>query len=245
MCYNKIGMVCGEKAASVPIRKAEGKMGKFIVVDGLDGSGKNTQTRLLAAALEEAGRKVISLSYPRYGTAGAKPLEAYLSGGLGGKPGDTGAVPASVLFAVDRYLSYRTEWAEAYEKPDTVILADRYTSANAVHQLSKLPKEEWDSFLSWLWDFEFHKMGIPEPDQVIYLEVPPTVSLSLVEKRHEESGRTVDIHESDRAYMLRCYEAALYASEKLGWTCVSCAPDGVMRDRSDIHDEIMKKLIAL
>ena len=222
-----------------------GKMGKFIVVDGLDGSGKNTQTELLAKELANAGKKVISLSYPRYGTAGAKPVETYLSGGLGGKPEDTGAIPASVLFAVDRYLSYRTEWAEEYRKPETVILADRYTSANAVHQLSKLPKEEWDSFLSWLWDFEFRQMGIPVPDQVIFLDVPPEISLSLVEKRHRESGRTVDIHESDRNYMRRCYEAALYASEKLGWMRISCAPDGVMRGIGDLHREITDKLKKL
>ena len=220
-------------------------MGKFIVVDGLDGSGKNTQTELLAEELEKAGRTVKRLSFPRYGTAGAKPLETYLAGGIGGKPEDTGAVPASVLFAVDRYLSYRTEWAEDYKKPETVILADRYTSANAVHQLSKLPKEEWDSFLSWLWDFEFGQMGIPMPDQVIYLDVPPGISLALVEKRHRESGRTVDIHESDRDYMLRCYEAALYASGRLGWTRVSCAPDGVMRGIDEIHREIMEKLMIL
>ena len=220
-------------------------MGKFIVVDGLDGSGKNTQTELLAAELEKAGKRVVRLSYPRYGTVGAGPAELYLSGGLGGRPEDTGAIPGSVLFAVDRYLSYRTEWAEEYRDPDAVILADRYTSANAVHQLSKLPRDEWDGFLDWLWDFEFRKLGIPTPDQILYLEVPPQISLALVEKRHEESGRTVDIHETDRKYMFRCYDAALYAASRLGWTRIRCAPDGVMLSREDVHAEIMRRLIAL
>lgn len=217
-------------------------MGKFIVLDGLDASGKETQTEYLRAALTARGKQVRVLSYPRYGTVGAAGVELYLGGGLGSRPDDTGAYAASVLFAVDRYLSYRTEWEKEYADEDCVILANRYTTANAVHQLSKLPREEWDEFLSWLWDFEYEKLGIPKPDSIFYLEMKPELSRMLLQKRAEQTGRTVDIHESDAGYLDRCYEAALYASEKLGWTVIRCYEGDSLRTREEIHAQILSLL---
>ena len=193
-------------------------MGKFIVLDGLDGSGKETQTNLLAARLRGAGEDVKVLSYPRYGEKSAVPVELYLNGFLGERPDDTGAYAASVLFAVDRYLSYRLEWQADYEKGNFTFLANRYTSSNAVHQLSKLPRGEWDAFLDWLWDFEYGKLGIPHPDRVLYLEMRPDLSRRLIEQR----GNAQDIHERDPSYLSRCYEAALYAADRLRWTTVRC-----------------------
>ena len=123
-----------------------------------------------------------------------------------------------------------------------MILANRFTTANAVHHLSKLPREEWDGFLAWLWDFEFEKLALPRPDLIFYLELPPQLACRMIDCRSAETGREKDIHESDRAYLERCYEAALYASEKLGWTLIRCEKGNEMRPREDIHREIAEKV---
>ncbi len=216
-------------------------MGKFIVLDGLDASGKETQTEFLRAALVGRGERVKVLSYPRYGTVGAAGVELYLKGGLGAHPDDTGAYAASALFAMDRYLSYRTEWQKDYASDQGVILANRYTTANAVHQLSKLPRAQWDEFLDWLWDFEYRKLGIPAPDRIFYLEMPPEVSRALLARRVEETGREKDIHEGDASYLDRCYEAALYAARRLGWCVIHCVKDGVLRTREEIAGELLSR----
>mgnify|MGYP004659377597 CR=1 FL=1 len=220
------------------------KKSRFIVLDGLDGSGKETQTGLLQQALLAEGRQVRVFSYPRYGTPGAAAAEFYLRGGLGQRPEDTGAYAASVLFAVDRYLSYRTEWEELYQNGSSVILANRFTTANAVHHMSKLPRAEWDGFLSWLWELEFEKLAMPLPDLILYLELPPQVACRMVEQRSSETGRKKDIHEMDAGYLSRCYEAALYASDKLGWTLIRCEDGDRMRPRGEIHREIAEKVKA-
>ncbi len=216
-------------------------MGKLIVIDGLDGSGKGTQSKKLEQYLKEHGVRIRRLEFPRYGTKGCTLVEGYLHAELGNHPEDTNAYAASLFFGMDRYWSYRTEWKEFYEEPDTVLLCDRYTSANAVHQLSKLPKEEWKTFLDWLWDVEFTKIGLPAPDQVVYLEMDPDVSVKLINERAGTEGREKDIHESDSAYLRRCYEAAMYASDALSWTRISCCKDGFLRTREDIFEEILDK----
>ena len=215
-------------------------MRKFIVLDGLDASGKETQTEYLRQAYEQRGKRVRVLSYPRYGTVGAAPVEMYLRGQLGAHPEDTGAYAASVLFAVDRYMSYRTEWEN--DRESDVILANRYTTANAVHQLSKLPRSEWDAFLSWLWDFEYRKLGLPTPDHILYLEMRPDLSRRLLEKRASETGWTIDIHEADAAYLDRCWEAALYAADRLKWTVISCYEGDTVLAREQIHARIRAAL---
>ena len=197
-------------------------MGQFIVIDGLDGSGKETQSNLLADRLKSLGKKVKLLSYPRYGTPGAVPVELYLNGGLGGRPEDTNAYAASAFFGIDRYLSYRTEWYDRLNDPDSVVIANRYTSANAVHQMTKLPQSEWDAFLEWLWDFEFEKLAIPRPDCVIYLEMLPELSHRLIQSRSDLTGAKQDIHEKSPDHLEKAYRAAMYASEKLGWKRIRC-----------------------
>ena len=220
----------------------ETDMGTFIVLDGLDASGKETQTEYLKNALVAQGKDVRVLSYPRYGTVGAAGVEMYLSGGLGSHPEDTGAYAASTLFAIDRYLSYRTEWETALSDESAVVIANRYTTANAVHQLSKLPREEWDTFLDWLWDFEYKKLGIPSPDYIFYLEMKPEHSRMLLRKRAEETGRATDIHENDASYLDRCYEAAMYAAGKLGWTVIRCYDGDTILSREAIHQTILSHL---
>ncbi|MGN1345437.1 MAG: dTMP kinase, partial [Eubacteriales bacterium] len=115
-------------------------MNKFIVLEGLDGSGKGTQTELLRDYLARSGRRVRVLDFPAYGTKGAALVELYLGGGLGSHPDDTNAYAASMFFAADRYVSYVSDWHADYSDPETFVIANRYTTANAYHQISKLPR---------------------------------------------------------------------------------------------------------
>ncbi len=215
-------------------------MSKFIVLEGLDGSGKGTQTALLREYLESAGKSVCVIDFPAYGTPGAALVELYLNGGLGERPDDTNAYAASMFFAADRYVSYVNEWKTDYEDPDTYVIANRYTTANAYHQISKLPEEEWDSFLDWLWNFEFERLGLPAPDRVLLLDMPESVSESLVYRRSSETGVSLDIHEKDTGYLRRCRKAAHYVAGKCGWTVVKCAGEGMTEPYS--RDEIAGRI---
>lgn len=216
----------------------EFEMSTFIAIDGLDGSGKNTQATLLVNRLKIEGYAVRSLSFPMYESESSALVRMYLDGKLGNRPSDTNAYAASTFFACDRYASYKSDWKKDYDSLDKVIVANRYTSANAVHQLSKMPRSEWDSFLDWLWDFEFIKLGLPSPDLVIYLELLPEQSLELVSRRSGETGQKLDIHELDRDFIRKSYEAALFASEKLGWVKIKCYDDNGILGRSEISDLI-------
>ena len=220
-------------------------MGKFIAIDGLDGSGKGTQSEILVNRLKSEGKRVRVLSFPVYESDSSIFVRMYLEGKLGDKPSDTNAYAASMFFAADRYVSYATDWKKDILDPDTIVVANRYTTANAVHQLSKLPREEWEDFLKWLWDFEFTRLGLPAPDLVLYLELPPRLSLSLVRSRSDSTGQKMDIHERDTAYMDKCYDAALYSCEKLGWKRIQCYNGDVIRTREDIAEEIYKEACKL
>ncbi len=213
-------------------------MSTFIAIDGLDGSGKGTQTNLLVNRLKTDGYAVRNISFPMYDSDSSAPVRMYLEGKLGTRPSDTNAYAASTFFACDRYASYKADWKTDYDKMDKILIANRYTSANAVHQLSKLPRDKWDDFLDWLWDFEFIKLGLPAPDLVLYLELPPALSMELVGRRSSETGQKKDIHEKDEAYMRRCYDAALYASQKLGWTTIRCYNEFGIRSREAIFGDI-------
>ena len=176
-------------------------MKKLIVIEGLDGSGKGTQTKLLAEHFRSVGYRTREISFPHYESDSSVFVRMYLKGELGQSPDDTNAYAASMFYAADRYVSYRTDWSRDYLAPDTVVIANRYTTANAYHQRSKLPREEWNPFLDWLWDFEFTRLGLPRLDQVIALSMPPDVSARLIEKRCRETGAVRDIHEADSGYL--------------------------------------------
>lgn len=218
--------------------EAQKKKGILIAIDGLDGSGKETQTRLLEQALTDMGIPCRSISFPTYDDSMSAAVKLYLSGAFGEDPQAVNGYAASVFYGVDRICSYLLDWKKDYEN-GTVILANRYTTANAVHQLSKLPPEEYDGFLQWLFDLEYGKMGLPEPDLVLYLCVPPEVSRSLIRSRSQSTGRATDIHEKDSRHLDDSYRAALYSAEKLGWVKIDCARDGELRAREDIHQEIL------
>jgi len=183
-------------------------MGRLIVLEGLDGSGKGTQTILLRDYFESLGKRVKLVDFPNYRSEGSVLVRMYLNGELGENPDDTNGYAASMFFAADRYVSYCTEWKNDYECDDGIVIANRYTTANAYHQLSKLPENEWDNFLKWLWDFEFERLGLPRPDKVLLLDMPEGVSSAMVKKRSGETGQSLDIHEKDRDYRKRCRDAA-------------------------------------
>ena len=157
--------------------------GKLIAIEGLDGSGKATQAKLLAGYLAAQGLVVREVSFPDYGSDSSALVKMYLAGQFGPHPDDVNAYAASSFYAVDRYASYKKDWGSFYENGG-IVIADRYTTSNAVHQCSKLPPEQWESFLGWLFDFEFHLLGLPTPDEVIYLQVDPAVSQKLMTQRY-------------------------------------------------------------
>ena len=215
-------------------------MKRFFAIDGLDGSGKHTQYTMLAEYLRSRGLRVRTLDFPAYESDSSFFVRMYLDGRLGERANDTNAYAASMFFATDRYVSYVTDWRADAEDDGTVLLADRYTTANAIHQLSKLPRGEWDGFLAWLFDFEYKKLALPAPTDVIFLEVPPELTLSLIASRSEATGRARDIHERDREFVRSSYEAGIYAAGALGWARVRCSRGGEMRTREDIFNEIRK-----
>lgn len=215
----------------------EGITKKLIVIEGLDGSGKATQAELLCEGLRKQGVKERKVSFPDYDSESSALVKMYLSGQFGSKPDDVNAFAASSFYAVDRYASFKKGWSEDYASG--VIVADRYTTSNAIHQCSKLPEEQWDAYLDWLFDFEYLKLGIPEPSMVVYLRVDPEVSQKLITGRYEGQEEKKDIHEKNVAYLNRCRAAADYCAEKLGWKTIECAHDGEMRSIEDIRKEIM------
>ena len=213
--------------------------GKLIVLEGLDGSGKATQAKLLAEKLTAEGRAVREVSFPNYASDSSALVKMYLAGQFGEKPDDVNAYAASTFYSVDRYAGYKSDWGTFYENGG-VIVADRYTTSNAVHQCSKLPPEQWESFLQWLFDFEFRLLGLPAPDCVIYLQVDPAVSQKLMTQRYHGDESKKDVHEKDVEYLKRSRRAAEFCAAHLGWQTVSCSEGDSMRSIEAIQQEVQK-----
>ncbi len=195
------------------------------VLDGLDGSGKSTQLERLDAYFRENGIHYRHISFPDYEQPSSALVKQYLGGEFGGSPAAVNAYAASSFYAVDRYASYKKFWQQDYED-GTLILAARYTTSNAIHQMGKLPREEWDAYLAWLEHYEYELLGLPRPDRVLFLDMPLEVSQKLLVGRYEGDAAKRDIHERDMQYLKTCRESALYAAERLGWTVISCAENG-------------------
>ena len=211
-------------------------MGKLIVIEGLDGSGKATQAKLLAEKMAAAGVKVKQVSFPDYNSDSSALVKMYLNGEFGTNAYDVNAYAASSFYAIDRYASFMKNWKKDYESG--VIIADRYTTSNAIHQCAKLPKEQWDEYLKWLFDYEYRMLGIPEPDSVIYLRADPQVSQKLMTNRYQGNEEKKDIHEKNIEYLKRCQEAADYCADKLGWQVVECCKNDEMRSIESIASDI-------
>ena len=219
-------------------------MGKLIVIEGLDGSGKSTQLDLLYENLKKKGIDCKSVSFPDYDNPSSTLVKMYLAGNFGKKPGDVNAFAASVFYTVDRYASYKANWGEYYNNGGTIV-SGRYTTSNAVHQASKLPESEWEDFLSWLYDFEYNKIGIPKPDKVIFLDMPIDVSQKLLTKRYDGDNSKKDIHECDTEYLDRCRKAAVFTAEFSGWETIPCSKDGEPRNFEEIADDVLKSVLEL
>ncbi len=200
-------------------------MGRMIVIEGLDGSGKATQAEMLSQYLEDKGYATYALDLPYYNDPSSTLVKMYLNGELGDKPSDVNAYAASTFYAVDRYASFKKHWEKEYNS-DKITVANRYTTSNASHQMTKLSEKEWDAYLQWLFDFEYNKIGIPEPDCVIYLDMPVDISQKLLLKRYSGDEEKKDVHERDVQYLVSCHKAAVYAAEKLGWEVIKCGENG-------------------
>ena len=213
--------------------------GKLIVLEGIDGSGKSAQYRRLCARMENDGIAYTHIVFPRYDKESSALIRMYLGGAFGSRPSDVNAYAASTFYAVDRYASYRTDWGERYESGG-LILSDRYTTSNAVHQGSKLPDDELPDFFGWLSDLEYGKMGLPKPDLVIYLEVDMETSLARMRRRQEKTHTSADIHEKDIAYLERCLHTADMAADFYGWTRIPFRVNGAERELEEKNEEIYR-----
>jgi len=217
--------------------------GKLIAIEGSDGCGKHTQTEMLYQILKNRFY-IKKVSFPNYKSNSSALVKMYLNGEFGEKPNEVNPYAASMFYAVDRYASYVQEWRTTYENGG-IIIADRYTTSNAIHQSVKLKKsEEKEAFLSWLYDLEFNKFQLPVPDLVFFLDVPPDYSYKLIVDRSNKPGQEgKDIHERDYDYLCQCHQNARAIAQKYGWEKISCVIDGQLKDKKEIHEEIYKIVI--
>lgn len=214
--------------------------GKLIVFEGTDGSGKSTQFTLLCDRMKQENRAFERLVFPQYAEPSSALLRMYLNGEFGNSPSDVNAYAASSFYAVDRYASWKKVWG-GYYRGGGLVLSDRYTTSNAVHQASKLPFPQWEDFFRWLFDFEYDKLGLPRPDLVLYLDMPTDLAIANLRRRENTTHTKGDIHEVDTGYLSLCRRAALAAAGLYGWEKISCAaPGGGLRTAEDIHDEVWR-----
>ena len=214
-------------------------MGKLIVIDGLDGSGKTTQFELIQKILSDRGITVKAISFPEYDKPSSTLVKMYLGGEFSKNAEDVNAYASSSFYAVDRYASYKLYWEKDY-LDNKLILASRYVSSNAIHQMVKLPEEEWEKYLEWLIDYEHIKMDIPKADKIIFLDMPIEISQKLLSQRYNGDENKKDIHESNVEYPYRCRKSALFAAEKLGWSVVTCNGGENPLPTEEISKKIMK-----
>lgn len=213
--------------------------GKLIVIEGLDGSGKSTQMQCLTEKLDAVGAAYKRIKLPNYSSPSCSLVNMYLKGEFGKKADDVNAYAASSFYAVDRFASFKQVWGEDYLN-GSVILADRYATSNAVHQMVKLPEEQWDEYLSWLQDYEYVKMGIPKPTAVIFLDMPIEVSQKLMSERYNGDEKKKDVHEADIEYLKKCRRAAFYAADNLSWNVINCTEGERVKSIEEIADEIFE-----
>ncbi len=214
--------------------------GKLFVIDGLDGSGKSTQFELLKRVFTNNKINYKAISFPDYEQPSSTLIKMYLGGEFSSSPDGVNAYAASSFYAVDRYASYKLFWEDNYNKGD-FILASRYTTSNAIHQMEKLDMSQWDDYLAWMEDYEYNKLKLPKPDTVVFLDMPVEVSQILLSNRYHGDDNKKDIHETDVEYLKRCRKSALYCAKKLGWIIIECSKNGQPLSIEEIH----KKLTAL
>lgn len=216
----------------------------FIVIDGTDGSGKRTQTAMLATRLQEAGYEVEKIDFPQYGKKSAGPAEEYLNGHYG-SASEVTPYQASLLYAVDRFsASFQIrKWLDEGK----VVISDRYVSANMGHQAGKIEDlAERDRFLAWLEDLEYGIFKIPRPDVQIFLFLEPEISRNLALKVAKPNmDKSKDVHENDAEHMRKASEAFRYVAEKYGRIQIVCAEQGEMKTREAIAEELYAQVCPL
>ncbi|MDF2839029.1 MAG: thymidylate kinase [Evtepia sp.] len=221
----------------------EQKKGTLIVFEGTDGSGKSTQFSKLCKRLEEENRTFRRLVFPQYEEESSTLIRMYLRGEFGLSPSDVNPYAASAFYAVDRYASFKKVWESDY-CGGGLMLADRYTTSNAVHQAAKLQGTKRSEYVRWLFEFEYERMALPSPDLVLYLDLATDKSVELIERRQAESGNRVDIHEADRDYLTHCRQAALETAADYGWRVISCLDEqGELRSVEEIHAEVWQAVL--
>lgn len=227
-----------------PLRMQKKHKGQLIVIEGVDGSGKQTQTKLLYERLLKAGEKVLKISYPRYDKKSSAMVKLYLEGAFGKDPSAISPYIASTFYAADRYASYKEDY-EDFLNQGGLVLVDRYTTSNMVHQAGKIKDQvERKRFLDWLWDFEFNLYQLPIPDRVFFLNIPPEINQKLIKNRKNKitGKQQKDIHESSPEHLLDAYNSALALVEEYGWSEINCVEDNVLRSIDSIHEEIWKSI---
>ena len=222
-------------------------MRKLIVIEGLDGSGKATQTKLLTDWFKKKRLDVRQISFPDYESPSSALVKLYLGGAFGKSPDDVNAYAASSFYAVDRYASYKQFWEKDYLS-GKIIIADRYTTSNAIYQLSKVETENRDGFLEWLEFYEYRQLQLPVPDLTVYLDMPIEISQGLLVRRYNGDAGKKDLHESNFSFLKQCRESALYSAEKYGWHIINCSENGKAMSIQAIHnavlDEVKKKFFT-
>ena len=219
-------------------------MGKLFVIDGTDGSGKQTQLEKLKERFEKDGIDYKLVSFPNYDSPSSSLVKMYLAGEFGENAKDVSPYIASTFFAADRYATYKKDIEEFYNNGG-IILADRYTTSNMIHQAGKIKDDaEREKFLDWLWDFEFNLYKIPIPTETFFLNMPTEYALKLIDNRENKFSHTKqkDIHERDKSHIKDAYNAACYVAEKYNWYTVECVKDKKMRSIEDIHEEIYNEI---
>lgn len=220
-------------------------MGKIFVIEGTDGCGKETQSKLLLESLLSKGYNVKRQSFPNYESQSSGPVKMYLNKELGENAKDIDAYQASVLFAVDRLCTMLAGFKNFLKDENAVLILDRYVESNLIHQAGKIKNlTERRKFAYWITNLEFNILKLPKPDMVLFLDMPPEISMTLAKKRSAlKSGTKQDIHEEDPQHIFDAYEAGTQIAKNFGWNVINCVKDGNAKTIEEIHEEIEKSVI--
>jgi len=219
-------------------------MAIIIEIEGTDGSGKQTQSTMLFNALKQTGLKCCLHSFPSYGSLSAGPVTMYLGGEFGDTASCLNAYQASALYAVDRLCTMKKLKKENYD----VIVLDRYTGSNMIHQACKTTSElERDKCLAWIDNFEYNNLSLPRPNMVIFLDMPVEKSIEMARARKSlKVNAKQDIHEKDTNHLIHAYKTGKYVCEKFNWINVCCVDENKnIRTIEDIHFEVLNKVYKL
>ena len=220
------------------------KKGKLIVIEGLDGAGKSTQFELTYDRISNKCENVKKISFPDYNEKSSVLVKMYLDGEFSKNAADVNAYAASTFYAADRYASYMKRWRADYQNGSLILVA-RYTTSNCIYQMTKLEEKDWDFYLDWLFDYEYNKLELPEPDAVIFLDMPVEISQKLLTSRYNGDEAKKDVHEINVDFLHKCRRSALYAAEKYGWHILECSRNGKPKTIAEINDSLFQLIYRL